>query len=83
VYRLPFQRTVSEKMSRRIAIFLFWLLGFAIGFTAYLSLPGVTAWFSSVLPSFLNHSMMGAIIAGVVGSALSTFTIVYWANRTA
>jgi hypothetical protein len=50
---------------------------------AYLSLPGVTAWFSSVLPTFLNHSMMGAIIAGVVGSALSTFTIVYWANRTA
>jgi hypothetical protein len=74
---------VSEKMSRRIAIFLFWLLGFTIGFTAYLSLPGVTAWFSSVLPNFLNHSMMGAIIAGVVGSALSTFTIVYWANRTA
>jgi hypothetical protein len=71
------------KMSRRIAIFLFWLLGFAIGFMAYLSLPGVTAWFSSVLPTFLNHSMMGAIIAGVVGSALSTFTIVYWANRTA
>jgi hypothetical protein len=74
---------VSEKMSRRIAIFLFWLLGFAIGFTAYVALPGMTAWFSSVIPSFFNHSMIGAIIAGVVGSALSTFTIVYWANRTA
>jgi hypothetical protein len=69
-------------MSRKIAIFLFWLLGFGIGFTGYLSLPGLTGWLST-LPNFLDQSMIGAIIAGVAGSALSTFTIICWANRTA
>jgi hypothetical protein len=69
-------------MSRKIAIFLFWLLGFGIGFTGYLSLPGLTGWLST-LPNFLDQSMIGAMIAGVVGSALSTFTIICWANRTA
>jgi len=70
------------KMSRKLAIFLFWLLGFSIGFIGYLSLPGLTGWFSTALPNFLNQSMIGALIAGVTGSALSTFTIVCWANRT-
>jgi hypothetical protein len=69
-------------MSRKLAIFLFWLLGFSIGFIGYLSLPGLTGWFSTALPNFLNQSMIGALIAGVTGSALSTFTIVCWANRT-
>jgi hypothetical protein len=69
-------------MSRKIAIFLFWLLGFGIGFTGYLSLPGLTGWLST-LPNFLDQSMIGAMIAGVAGSALSTFTIICWANRTA
>jgi hypothetical protein len=69
-------------MSRKIAIFLFWLLGFGIGFTGYLSLPGLTGWLST-LPNFLDQSIIGAIIAGVAGSALSTFTIICWANRTA
>ena len=62
-------------MSRRIAIFLFWLLGFTIGFVAYLSLPGVTAWFSSVLPNFLNHSMMGAIMPELIKAITNVVVI--------
>jgi hypothetical protein len=70
-------------MSRKLAIFLFWMLGFGLGFVGYLSLPGLTGWFSTALPNFLNQAMIGALIAGVAGSALSTFTIVCWANRAA
>lgn len=70
-------------MSRGLAIFSFWLLGFGIGFIGYLSLPGIADWFSTVLPQFVNQAIIGAVIAGMVGSAVSTFTIVTWANRTA
>ncbi|HEU4824496.1 MAG TPA: hypothetical protein VFS97_13815 [Nitrososphaeraceae archaeon] len=69
-------------MSRKLAIFLFWLLGFSIGFIGYLSLPGLTGWLSTALPNFLNQSVVGALIAGIVGSALSTITVLSWANRT-
>jgi hypothetical protein len=70
-------------MSRGIAIFSFWLLGFGIGFIGYLSLPGIADWFSTVLPQFVNQAIIGALIAGMVGSAVSTCTVVTWANRTA
>jgi hypothetical protein len=69
-------------MSRRLAIFLIWMLGFGIGFIGYSVLPGLTDWFSHALSNYLSQSMVGALIAGVVGSAISTFTIVCWANRT-
>jgi hypothetical protein len=68
-------------MSRRLAIFTFWLIGFSIGFMGYLSLPSVAGWFTAILPNFLNQVMIGALITGVVGSALSTFAIITWANR--
>ena len=68
-------------MSRRGALFVFWVLGFSIGFIGYLSLPGIAQWFSAVLPNFLNEAVIGALIAGVAGSAVSTFSIVTWANK--
>ena len=57
-------------MSRGLAIFSFWLLGFGIGFIGYLSLPGIADWFSIVLPKFVNQAIIGALIAGMVGSAV-------------
>jgi len=68
-------------MSRGLAIFSFWLLGFGIGFIGYLSLPGIADWFSTVLPKFVNQAIVGALIAGMVGSFVSTFAVVTWANR--
>ena len=69
-------------MSRRFAVFAFWLLGFVIGFIGYLSLTGIASWFTEFVPNFLNQSVIGALIAGIVGSAVSTFTVITWANRT-
>lgn len=69
-------------MSRGIAVFAFWIVGFGIGFIGYLSLPSIAAWFKEFMPTFVNQSVVGAVIAGMIGSAVSTFTVITWANRT-
>lgn len=68
-------------MSRGFAVFIFWLIGFGVGFAAYLSLPGIADWFTTSMPKFIDQAVIGALIAGMIGSAVSTFTIVTWANR--
>lgn len=68
------------KLSRGPAVFAFWLLGFGIGFLGWLSLPHIVTWFSTLMPA-LNQSVIGALMAGIVGSAVSTFTIITWANK--
>ena len=69
-------------MSRGFAVFIFWLIGFGVGFAGYLSLPGIADWFTTSMPKFIDQAVIGALIAGMIGSALSTFTVVTWANRT-
>lgn len=68
-------------MSRGFAVFIFWLIGFAVGFAGYLSLPGIADWFTTSMPKFIDQAVIGALIAGMIGSAVSTFTVVTWANR--
>ncbi len=68
-------------MSRGFAVFIFWLIGFGVGFTGYLSLPGIADWFTTSMPKFIDQAVIGALIAGMIGSAISTFTVVTWANR--
>lgn len=68
-------------MSRGFAVFIFWLIGFGVGFTGYLSLPGIADWFTTSMPKFIDQAVIGALIAGMIGSAVSTFTVVTWANR--
>lgn len=69
-------------MSRGVAVFIFWLIGFGVGFAGYLSLPGIADWFTTSMPKFIDQAVIGALIAGMIGSAVSTFTVVTWANRT-
>jgi uncharacterized membrane protein YeaQ/YmgE (transglycosylase-associated protein family) len=69
-------------MSRTLAILIFWALGFTIGSAGYLMVPNAVSWLGSVLPEIVvNQAILGSILAGVVGSAVSTFTVVTWANR--
>ena len=68
-------------MSKKIAIFLIWLIGFGIGFGGYLAFPTITLWLETIAPHFLEESMLGALIAGLIGSILSTLIIITWANR--
>jgi hypothetical protein len=46
-----------------------------------LGLICVASWFTEHVPNFLNQSTVGALIAGIIGSAVSTFTVITWANR--
>ena len=70
-------------MSRGMAIFIFWVLGFSIGSVGYILVPNLVSWLGNVLPEIvINQAMLGAILAGVVGSAVSTFTVVTWANKS-
>jgi hypothetical protein len=70
-------------MSRGMAIFIFWALGFSIGSVGYLFMPNLVSWLGNLLPEIvINQAVLGAILAGVVGSAVSTFTVVTWANKS-
>jgi hypothetical protein len=69
-------------LSRAVAILIFWAIGFTIGSAGYLMVPNAVSWLGSVLPEIVvNQAILGSILAGVVGSAVSTFTVVTWANR--
>lgn len=68
-------------MSRGLVIFLFWIMGFSIGFAGYLVLPDIAEWLGQAMPGFIDHKTVGALVAGIVGSAISTLTIVKWASR--
>lgn len=70
-------------MSRGFIIFLFWVMGFLIGFAGYMVLPDIAEWLGQAVPGFIDHKTVGALVAGIVGSAVSTLTIVKWANRSA
>jgi uncharacterized membrane protein YeaQ/YmgE (transglycosylase-associated protein family) len=70
-------------MSRGSAIFIFWVLGFSIGSVGYILVPNLVSWLGNVLPEIvIDQAILGAILAGVVGSAVSTFTVVTWANKS-
>ncbi|HEY7778416.1 MAG TPA: hypothetical protein VIA09_07735 [Nitrososphaeraceae archaeon] len=58
------------------------MIGFGVGFAGYLSLPGIADWFTTSMPKFVDQAVIGALVAGMIGSAVSTFTVVTWANRT-
>lgn len=71
-----------NEMSRKLAIFLFWVMGFSIGFAGYLVFPDIAEWLGHAMPSFIDQNTVGALVAGIIVSAISTFTIVTWANRS-
>ncbi|MGI0049331.1 MAG: hypothetical protein ACREAW_07300 [Nitrososphaera sp.] len=70
-------------MSRGLAIFIFWVLGFTLGSVGYMVVPGVASWLGDLLPNIVvNQAILGSVLAGVVGSAVSTITVVTWASRS-
>lgn len=72
----------GKAMSRGVAIFIFWILGFTIGSVGYVAVPSVASWIGTMMPDVVvNQAVLGSILAGVVGSAVSTITVVTWANR--
>ena len=69
-------------MNRKLAIFIIWLIGFGIGFGVYLLSPIITKWFLTNIYQFLDSSIIGAMIAGILGSIISTLTMMIWIKRS-
>jgi hypothetical protein len=70
-------------MSRAQAIFIFWALGFTVGAAGYLLVPNAVTWLGNILPEIVvNQAVLSAILAGIVGSAVSTFAVITWANKS-
>jgi hypothetical protein len=70
-------------MSRALAILIFWALGFTIGTAGYLMVPNAVSWLGNILPEIvINQAVLSAILAGIVGSAVSTFAVITWANKS-
>jgi hypothetical protein len=73
----------GERMSRGLAIFIFWALGFTIGSAGYIMVPNAVSWLGNILPEIVvNQVVLGSVLAGVVGSAVTTFTVITWANKS-
>lgn len=66
-------------MGRKLVITAFWLLGFSLGFFGYLVYPTVAATLSALLPAlFSDRRVVGAFLAGVAGSIITTITVILW-----
>jgi hypothetical protein len=64
----------------RIAIITgFSLLGFAVGFIAYLIAPSIISFLMSVLPSlFVSQEVAGAFLSGLAGAIIMDISIILW-----
>lgn len=69
-------------MNRVLLIILFWILGFIGGILIYSALPYITNFFSTFMPNLFTKYFYEALIAGVIGSGVSTIAILYWANKS-
>lgn len=69
-------------MNRLLTIIIFWSLGFIGGIVGYLVLPFIVNFFKSFIPNLLSKFFLEALIAGIIGSGISTIAILAWANKT-
>jgi hypothetical protein len=62
-------------MPSKKVYFGLWLVGYVLGFAAYLAVPEATAWLVAVLPTLLTtHMLAGAFITGLATSIIATFS---------
>ena len=69
-------------MNRFLLVFIFWLLGFIGGLIAYFILPLISNFIKSFIPNLLTKFFLEALIAGIIGSGISTVAILFWASKS-
>jgi hypothetical protein len=69
-------------MNRYFIVVIFWIIGFLGGIIAYVILPFVIHFFNSLVPNLFSKFLLEALIAGIIGSGISTVAILFWANKT-
>ncbi len=69
-------------MNRFLIVLIFWFLGFIGGIIGYFVLPFITNFFKSFMPNILSKFFLESLIAGIIGSGISTVAILFWASKS-
>jgi hypothetical protein len=70
-------------MNRYIIVLIFWIIGFLGGIIGYVVLPSIINFFNSLVPNLFSKFLLESLIAGIIGSVISTIAILLWANKSA
>ncbi len=72
---------MTAQMGRGPIIFGFWLLGYALGFIAYLArVPFITA--ITTLFGEANATIVGAAVSGLAGSVMMLVFLFVWSHMS-
>ena len=69
-------------MNRYLIVFIFWIIGFLGGITGYIVLPSIIDFFNSLVPNLFSKFLLESLIAGIIGSVISTIAILFWAKKS-
>ena len=69
-------------MNRYLIVFIFWIMGFVGGITGYVVLPSIINFFNSLVPNLFSKFLLESLIAGIIGSVISTIAILFWAKKS-
>jgi hypothetical protein len=67
-------------MGRKLVLFGFWLLGYALGFFAWVVRVPVINW---IMALGLSEEVAGAIITGFAGSIVMLVGVILWSYLSA
>ena len=69
-------------MNRYLIVLIFWIIGFVGGITGYIVLPSIIDFFNSLVPNLFSKFLLESLIAGIIGSVISTIAILFWAKKS-
>ncbi len=69
-------------MNRFLVILIFWFIGFIGGILGFFILPSIVHFFSYYIPNIFSKYFIEALIAGIIGSGISTIAILLWASKS-
>lgn len=68
--------------TRALGLFVFAVIGYAIGFGAFIILPALGQALALAWPKVIDQNLVYASISGAAGSVISTMTVSVWSRRT-
>ena len=68
-------------MNRYLIVLIFWIIGFLGGITGYIVLPSIIDFFNSLVPNLFSKFLLESLIAGIIGSIISTIAMLFWAKK--
>jgi hypothetical protein len=69
-------------MNRYLIVLIFWIIGFLGGITGYIVLPSIIDFFNSLVPNLFSKFLLESLIAGIIGSVISTIAMLFWVKKS-